>query len=108
MTRGGQGKTDSWIEGRAAGDGNQLWRNPGNWQFEDVTDASGTGGDRRSTFTAVWLDADNDGWPDLYVINEFGNGVLLSTSNDGTFREKQLVRRPGRLRLDGRDLRRHR
>src|SRR5262249_19715556 len=47
VTRPGQGKTDSWIEGRSGNtDGNHLWRNLGDWRFEDVTAASGTGGDR--------------------------------------------------------------
>jgi len=35
------------------------------------------------------------GWPDLYVINEFGSGVLLLNNGDGTFREQQLVDGPG-------------
>jgi hypothetical protein len=92
VTRSGQSKADSWIEGRSGGaDGNQLWRNLGGWRFEDVTDRSRAGGDRRSTFTAVWFDADNDGWPDLYVPNEFGNGVLLHNRGDGTFAEQALV-----------------
>ena len=52
-------------------------------------------GGHRSTGTAVWLDANNDGWPDLYVINEFGNGVLLLNRGDGTFREQLLVDGPG-------------
>jgi hypothetical protein len=96
VTRPGRNKADSWLEGKS-GDpkGNQLWRNKGNWQFEDVTAASGTDGGQRSTGTAVWLDANNDGWPDLYVINEFGNGVLLLNRGDGTFREQLLVDGPG-------------
>jgi hypothetical protein len=56
-----------------------------------VTEASGTGGDNRSTFAAAWLDANNDGWPDLYVPNEFGDGVLLVNQRDGTFREHKLA-----------------
>ena len=97
VTRAGQGKTDSWIEGRSgSADGNQLWRNRGDWQFEDVTAASGTSGDRRSTFTAVWFDADNDGWPDLYVINEFGNGVLLAQPEGRhAFARQRWCRGPG-------------
>jgi hypothetical protein len=88
VTRHGQAKVDSWIEGRSgSADGNYLWRNLGNWQFQDVTKRSGAGGDRRSSFTAIWFDADNDGWPDLYVPNEFGNGVLLRNQGDGTFKE---------------------
>ncbi|MHB1426519.1 MAG: FG-GAP repeat domain-containing protein, partial [Gemmataceae bacterium] len=89
-------KVDSWIEGRNGGStGNYLWRNLGNWRFRDVTAESGAGGDRRSTFSAVWFDADNDGWPDLYVINEFGNGVLLRNEGNGRFSAHLLVEGAG-------------
>ena len=91
-TRSGKGKKDSWIEGKSGNaDGNHLYRNLGNWQFEDVTASSGVGGGNRSTFSAVWFDADNDGWPDLYVINEFGNGILLRNQGNGRFQEHSLV-----------------
>src|SRR5207248_4063644 len=53
-----------------------------------------TAGGRRTTFSAVWFDADNDGWPDLHVINEFGTGVLLMNKGDGTFREVALGEGP--------------
>jgi hypothetical protein len=89
--RAGGGKAGSWLDGkRGDGKGNQLLRNRGDWQFEDVTESSGTSGDGRSTFTAVWLDADNDGWPDLYVANEFGSGVLYVNQKDGKFRAQLL------------------
>jgi hypothetical protein len=89
----GVGKADSWLDGKAGTNtGNQLWRNKGNWQFEDVTAASGTGGGMRSTFTALWLDANNDGKPDLYVPNEFGDGVLYLNQGDGTFRPTSLAK----------------
>jgi hypothetical protein len=90
-TRTGSGTARSWLDGRSGADaGNHLFRNKGNWQFEDVTGPSHSGGGQRSTFTAAWLDANEDGWPDLYVINEFGNGVLLENRGDGTFRERAL------------------
>jgi hypothetical protein len=95
ITRPGLGKAGSWIDGKS-GDkrGNQLWHNKGNWYFEDVTTKSGTAGGQRSVFSAVWLDANNDGWPDLYVPNEFGNGVLLLNNQDGTFREHMIMDGP--------------
>src|SRR5205823_3906499 len=34
------------------------------------------------------------GWPDIYVINEFGSGVLLVNNGDGTFREHFLAEGP--------------
>ncbi len=95
VTRAGKDKANSWLEGKS-GDahGNLLFRNLGNWQFRDVTESAGASGDQRSTFTAVWLDANNDGWPDLYVIHEFGDGVLLVNNRDGTFREQMLTQTP--------------
>lgn len=91
FTRSSTGKVGSWVTGESGeGRGNVLLRNRGNWDFEDVTVAAGAAARNRSCFSAVWLDADNDGWPDLYVINEFGKGVFLSNQKNGTFREHLL------------------
>jgi len=96
VTGGGGKKTASWINGEGGGHStNRLWRNLGDWRFADVTGQSSASGGNRSTFSAVWLDADEDGWPDLYVINEFGNGVLLVNRRDGTFREQSIAGDPG-------------
>jgi hypothetical protein len=84
-------KSGSWVNGEGGVKvTNRLWRNLGNWQFADVTASSNASGGNRSTFSAVWLDANEDGWPDLYVINEFGDGVLLVSRRDGTFREQSI------------------
>ncbi len=95
VTRNGQRGKNSWLDGKS-GDpkGNYLFRNRGGWRFEDVTRASGAAGGQRSTFTAAWLDADDDGWPDLHVINEFGDGVLLVNRRDGSFAGHPLADRP--------------
>jgi hypothetical protein len=89
VTRAG-GMSRSWLTDVARHAGNRLFHNKGNWQFEDVTELSYADGGKRSSFSAAWLDANNDGWPDLHVINEFGNGVLLENRGDGTFREHAL------------------
>jgi HEAT repeat protein len=95
VTLAGRPGSNSWLEERSGeGRGNYLWRNKGNWQFEDVSKSSGADAGRCSTFSAAWLDANNDGWPDLHVINEFGNGVLLLNNRDGTFTRQALGDRP--------------
>ena len=63
---------------------NVLYRNLGGNRFEDVTEAAGLG------FTGWTLavgaaDLDNDGWPDLYVANDFGADELyFNTGADET------------------------
>ena len=84
----------TWIDGKVGHNAkNQLLRNKGNWQFEDVTAATGTDGGARSTFSSVWFDANNDQRPDLYVIHEYGNGLLLVNQPDGTFKSQELADR---------------
>ncbi|MCO8121399.1 CRTAC1 family protein [Stieleria sp. TO1_6] len=49
---------------------NQLYRNLGDGQFENVTAAAGVGGDDdRWSTSAGWFDYDNDGDLDLFVCN---------------------------------------
>ncbi|UZH54509.1 VCBS repeat-containing protein [Salinimicrobium tongyeongense] len=63
-----------------------LLRNDGG-EFTDVTDEAGV----RSfglTLSATVADLNNDGWPDMYVSNDFSSPDFLYMNNgDGTFRE---------------------
>ena len=91
----GFGNAHSWLDGTSANPSiNQLWKNNGNWLFEDTTVKTNTAAGHRSTFSSVWLDADNDSWPDLYVINEFGNGVLLLNKSGKEFSQHLIVDGP--------------
>jgi hypothetical protein len=95
ITYGGNPTADSWLSGKNGnGNFNHLFRNIGNWQFEDVTVKANAGGGNRSVFSAAWLDANNDGWPDIYVMNEFGDGVLLVNQKNGTFAEQRMGDKP--------------
>lgn len=58
---------------------NRLYRNRGDWRFEDVTAAAGLAGRGYGMGAAVG-DYDNDGDPDLYVTN-YGPDILYR--NDG-------------------------
>src|SRR4030095_10593659 len=54
-----------------------LFRNDGQGHFVDVTaQASFSTGNDRYHFAAAWADYDDDGWPDLFVANDFGTKNL--------------------------------
>jgi len=88
--RGNRYGKNSWIDG-PGGPGNQLWHNLGDWRFEEVAQRAHAQAGRRSVFTSAWLDANNDSWPDIYSINEFGGGILMLNQKDGTFKEVPLI-----------------
>ena len=53
--------------------------------FTNVTDRSGISGEAQS-HSSTWWDYDNDGWPDLYVANDYGvPDKLYHNNRDGTF-----------------------
>ena len=88
-------KEGSWIRGKVSDElGNELLRNLGDWKFENVTEKLNASGGSRSVFSSVWWDANSDGWQDLYVIHEFGNGILLINNNGTGFTEHQLTDGP--------------
>lgn len=65
---------------------NFLLKNHGSWTFEDVTSSSGMNqNNNRYSFACGWNDYNNDGWPDLYVVNDFGRKNLYRNQGNGTF-----------------------
>ena len=69
------------------GQRDRLFRNnPGEpGHFTDLTERAGIRGDTQG-HSAIWWDFDEDGWPDLYVANDFAPPDSLYRNNgDGTF-----------------------
>ena len=95
----------------------RLFRNLGNWQFEDVTVAAGLGAgaglieeglswmkslmggaeapaDHLEAWKqgAAWADVNNDGWLDLYICRFGAPNWLFMNQQDGTFKEEAAAR----------------
>ena len=90
------GSTMAAMDGKEKPPRAALYRNLGNWKFEDVTDKAGVANERWGMGVAVG-DYDNDGRPDIYVGN-FGVSRLYRNNGDGTFTdvaEKLGVARKG-------------
>ena len=64
---------------------NRLYRNLGDWRFEDVTKSAGVAG-RGYGMGAAVADYDGDGDPDLFVTN-FGPDLLYRNEGSGRFTE---------------------
>jgi hypothetical protein len=67
-----------------------LLHNLGGGVFENTTRKAGVGSPGWD-MAGAWADYDNDGWPDLYVANEFGNNRLYHNEGDGTFTDRALA-----------------
>ncbi len=66
------------------GEPNQLYRNNGDGTFTNVTDEAGVG-DVGLCLGTAFGDYNDDGYPDLFVANDFGRKTLYRNNGDGTF-----------------------
>jgi tetratricopeptide (TPR) repeat protein len=65
---------------------NFLLRNNRDGTFRDATEEAGLNhNNTRYSFCCGWSDFNRDGWPDLYVVNDFGRKNLYRNNGDGTF-----------------------
>jgi hypothetical protein len=79
--------TTNMLDNAASPNGQRgyLLHNNGNGTFTNVTEGAGITGESQS-HSATWWDYDNDGWPDLYVANDYGvPDKLYHNNRDGTF-----------------------
>ena len=82
----GQYKYPSPYHDAKNGPPNFLMRNYGDETFRDVTAQTGLNqNNTRYSFCCAWGDYNGDGWPDLYVVNDFGRKNLYRNNGDGTF-----------------------
>jgi hypothetical protein len=72
---------------------NQLWRNVGHGQFEDITAQAGVGLADQVVVSASFADIDNDGDPDLFVTTVRHGNHLFENLGGGHFRD--ITRKAG-------------
>lgn len=74
------------------GSTNLLFHNRGDGTFEEVSKKVGVANPERAYgMQPLWLDYNNDGWPDLYVANDIGPNYLYKNKHDGTFEDVSLL-----------------
>src|SRR5882724_8497376 len=67
------------------GQRNLLFHNNRDGTFTNVTDRAGISGETQG-HSVIWWDYDSDGWPDIYVANDFGTpDTLYHNNRDSTF-----------------------
>jgi len=82
----GQYKYPSPYHTAENGPPNFLMRNNRDGTFRDVTAETGLNkNNTRYSFCCGWGDYNRDGWPDLYVVNDFGRKNLYQNNGDATF-----------------------
>jgi tetratricopeptide (TPR) repeat protein len=65
---------------------NFMMHNQHDGTFRDVTAETGLNqNNTRYSFCCGWNDFNRDGWPDLYVVNDFGRKNLYRNNGNGTF-----------------------
>jgi len=77
------GSTISAETGKEKAPKSALYRNLGDWKFENVTDKAGVANERWGMGVAVG-DYNNDGFADMFVSN-YGTSRLYKNNGDGTF-----------------------
>jgi hypothetical protein len=86
----GDGRPDIFVVSKT--ESCRLFRNLGNWKFEDVTEKAGVGDHGAAARIwkqgATFVDVNNDGLLDIYVCRFNAPNLLYINQGDGTFKEE--------------------
>jgi hypothetical protein len=85
------GKTKSYCTPESyKGASVRLWHNRGNGTFEDATQKAGLFDTSSKSLGIAILDANQDGWPDIFTSNDTQPNKLYMNNGNGTFTEKAV------------------
>src|SRR6266478_4786766 len=91
----GDYKGDGWLDiirTNFSDDTSTLYHNNGDGTFTDVTYVSGLGGNTQFLgWGTLFVDVDNDGWPDLFMANGHVYPEVDAKGLSSTFRERKLL-----------------
>lgn len=87
----GDGQPDLYFTSNLGPD--RLYRNQGDYQFEDITERAGVGNEQGWTTGVTMVDVNGDGHLDIYVsavshLTLHGRNVLYINDGDGTFTDR--------------------
>ena len=82
----GDGHLDVYFVNQLGG--NELWRNLGNGQFDNITGAAGVAVAGKVSVSASFADTDNDGDADLFVTTVRGGNRLFVNDGAGRFTDE--------------------
>src|SRR5579875_500831 len=86
------GRTKSYCTPEAYhGASLRFWRNNGNGTFTDETKQAGFYDPTSKSLGITVFDANNDGWPDVFVSNDTEPNKLYINNHNGTFTEKAVM-----------------
>lgn len=70
---------------------NRFYRNRGDGTFEDVAVALEIDDPEGRSLSCTFADFNDDGWPDLYVLNDVSKNAYFENRGDGTFEDRSLT-----------------
>ena len=95
-----QGQATYCAQTAYDGDSPRLYHNNGDGTFTDVSEQAGISKLAGRALGVVAIDADGDGWTDLFVARDADPNLLLINKHDGTFRDSGLSAEVA-LNMDG-------